>query len=489
MMSDVSSDQNEEKFNKKDDADDIRTLLKLNRPPISLDSNSFSGITKLDFGGCGLKSFPDSMPNCLPNLSILFCPNNNFSELPAIVGSCPKLQMVSFKSNRMKTIHPDALQSQLRWLILTDNILESIPSTIGRCKILQKLMLSGNNLTSIPFQIKHCDKLELVRLASNRLKKPPIELLRIPTLAWVALSGNPFLPIRSNDVTVSNLKTFHDPVLEDVENGVVLGRGASGITRQISWNDTSVAVKQYFGTMTSDGDPADERFISLIVSSLDNENLIRVHGQTSEGSLVMELLKNYSAFGNPPSFITCSRDVYVQDATVTPVQAIGIVTGLLSVLNGIHSLGICHGDFYGHNILLCDHDSTKFKLSDFGAAFLYDRTAQYGKMVELIEMRAFGHLVTEITALLNKESIPEKIQLEKLATACLDTTQSFSSLNIIWTALTQTCINKKSNPLFRPIQVIIAVRDIFLVSFKRLTLFPVNFFNFIGSYFLMTIRK
>lgn len=78
----------------------------------------------------------------------------------------------------MKTVHNDALQPQLRWLILTDNQLESLPSTIGRCNILQKLMLSGNNLESLPEGISNCRRLELVRLASNRLNEVRFTILK-----------------------------------------------------------------------------------------------------------------------------------------------------------------------------------------------------------------------------------------------------------------------------------------------------------------------
>ena len=72
--------------------------------------------------------------------------------------------MVSFKTNGIKRIHPDALQSQLRWLILTDNEIEEIPPEIGRCTVLQKCMLSGNKIRSIPNEISACTNLELIRL-------------------------------------------------------------------------------------------------------------------------------------------------------------------------------------------------------------------------------------------------------------------------------------------------------------------------------------
>ena len=77
--------------------------------------------------------------------------------------------MISFKENGMKTIHPEALQPQLRWLILTGNSICQIPETIGRCHKLQKLMLSGNQLTALPNSIDKLTNLELIRLACNQL--------------------------------------------------------------------------------------------------------------------------------------------------------------------------------------------------------------------------------------------------------------------------------------------------------------------------------
>jgi Leucine-rich repeat (LRR) protein len=79
--------------------------------------------------------------------------------------------MVSFKDNGMKSIHPDSLQPQLRWLILTGNELTTLPDTIGRCKKLQKLMLSGNRIETLPNSMGACENLELVRLACNQLKE------------------------------------------------------------------------------------------------------------------------------------------------------------------------------------------------------------------------------------------------------------------------------------------------------------------------------
>ena len=131
----------------------------------------FSTLTQLNLPNCNLSSLPSELPELVPNLSILFCPNNRFEELPDVVGQCPNLQMVSFKENGMKGIHRDALQPQLRWLILTGNSIETIPETIGRCTKLQKLMLSGNSLKVLPDSIQHLTNLELIRLACNDLQE------------------------------------------------------------------------------------------------------------------------------------------------------------------------------------------------------------------------------------------------------------------------------------------------------------------------------
>ena len=46
-----------------------------------------ANLTKLDLGQLGLTELPVCLPAICPNLRILFCPENNFVELPAVVGA------------------------------------------------------------------------------------------------------------------------------------------------------------------------------------------------------------------------------------------------------------------------------------------------------------------------------------------------------------------------------------------------------------------
>jgi len=374
-------------------------------------SFSYSTVTKLDLFQCNLSILPLSLPHVLPNLNILFCMKNKFTEMPAVIGKCSKLEMVSFKSNQLTSIHPDALDRQMKWLILTDNSIERIPDTISRCVILQKLMLSGNRIKELPLGIANCRNLELVRLASNALVEPPMTLLALPNLAWIAISDNPFLNVSAANTesqatsatTTSAIKIFSDDRLDDPESGEIIGSGASGITRKYTLETGhDVAVKEYKGTITSDGNPEEERKAALLAWSLGCDSLIEVLGETKKGSLVMQLLTKYEVFAGPPSMQSCSRDVYDSAASghMTLESAVSMIGSLLQALTKLHQNGLCHGDFYGHNILVSTDDRKRVWLTDFGAAFFYDQNHAYGTAIELIERRAFSHLVEEIADLL-----------------------------------------------------------------------------------------
>jgi hypothetical protein len=56
--------------------------------------------------------------------------------------------MIGFKSCRLHTVPDAALPPTLRWLILTDNRIETLPAGIGRCTGLRKLALAGNRLAA-----------------------------------------------------------------------------------------------------------------------------------------------------------------------------------------------------------------------------------------------------------------------------------------------------------------------------------------------------
>lgn len=456
-------------------------------PRTALTLAPYTTMTKLDLSRCGLSSLPDEgFAEAFPHLSVLFLSHNRFTELPAVVGTCRRLQMMAFRSNGMTSVHPEALRGQLRWLILTDNRLTSLPETIGRCGRLQKCMLSGNRLTALPASMEHCTSLELIRLASNRLSEPPWPLLKkLPNLAWMGLSDNPFL----RDV-ITDMPVLEDAAVLDEENDdddVILGRGAGGVTRRV-WYDAvrrHVAVKRFHRhhshndennhgtttvtTMTSDGHPAAERLMARRLAALQRRRrvalpaLVQTYGQTPAGSLVMEYLEDVTALADPPDLRTCSRDVYGSgngdgnERRWTTTAAERVVTALLETLVALHQAGITHGDLYGHNLLVRnnndkdkdDNDRDRdddtpplVKLSDFGAAYAYDRTADYAPYVEMVELRAFGILVGEINRHVVRQT---SILLDQLVRASA-TVQTFDHLLVAWRKLQLRAMAKAFDP-------------------------------------------
>lgn len=328
-------------------------------------------------------------------LKILFLSDNLFTELPSVIADCPNLEMIGFKANKIETVAENSLPLNTRWLILTDNKISSLPNSMGNLAKLQKCMLAGNQLTELPDSMAVCEALELLRISANRLHALPSWLLQLPRLSWLAFSGNNFCPEKKQ----SNLTTVD---LSDIQLLEVLGEGASGVIYRAKWRDAAkydlpdvdVAVKLFKGAVTSDGYPDDELDISLNIG--EHESLVQVLAQVSSAEhkgLMMSLISSdYKNLGLPPSLESCTRDTFYVDTKLSAESVLSIAKAIASVLDHLHSLGLCHGDVYAHNILI--NDDGGVLLTDFGAAAKIP--VQQHELITGIELRAFGWLVDDL---------------------------------------------------------------------------------------------
>ncbi|WP_343586579.1 leucine-rich repeat-containing protein kinase family protein [Herbaspirillum sp.] len=374
----------------------------------------------LDLSGNQLSALPDDLPR-LHRLRIVFCSDNAFTELPAVLGRCAKLEMIGFKANRIARVPEESLPATLRWLVLTDNRIEHLPASIGRCAPLQKLMLAGNRLRSLPPELAQCRNLELLRLAANALEACPAWLEALPRLSWLAFAGNPFC--HAHEVQAD--REVAVPVIAWHELSLVrkLGEGASGVIHEARWRgadgERAVAVKLFKGAVTSDGLP--EREMAACIAAGSHEGLIPVLGRLAGHpddihGLVMPLID--PAFANlagPPSLQSCTRDVYAADAAFTWPHVLGIAHDIATAAAHLHRRGIMHGDLYAHNIL---HRAPGLALlGDFGAASMYSPEAPYAAALQAMEVRAFGCLLEELLA----HCAPGEgaVQLAALRDACL----------------------------------------------------------------------
>ena len=360
----------------------------------------------LDVSGNALTDLPADLTR-LKKLRILFCSNNQFTHLPEVLGQCEQLSMIGFKANQINHIPEGAIPTRtLRWFIVTDNALTHVPHALGECSKLQKLMLAGNQLSSLPASLKNCHALELLRISANQFETLPDFLFDLPKLTWLAYAGNPFC--NAIEQTLISQQTINSIDWQTLTLQQVLGEGASGVTYQAlmqhKGEQEPVAVKLFKSGLTSDGLPRCEMHANMLAGEHPNlvgvKGVIHNHPQGVQG-LVMPLLDaDLKVLAKPPSYESCSRDVYANDLTLTPQQAQMIVKGIAQATEHLHAKGLMHGDLYAHNILW---GAEKVVLSDLGgASFLpMDRPDLTQKILRL-EARALSILAEELKAVTSR---------------------------------------------------------------------------------------
>tara|TARA_R110000772_G_scaffold25894_6_gene67217 strand:- start:4290 stop:5480 length:1191 start_codon:yes stop_codon:yes gene_type:complete len=353
----------------------------------------------LDLSGNALRTLPVELAQ-LSKLKIIFASNNQFEILPEVLGQCENLEMVGFKANKIRLVPEQSLPIKLRWLILTDNQIESLPDSLGERPSMQKLALAGNKLSCLPNNMSKLHNLELLRISANNLTTCPEQLLDLPKLAWFAFAGNPFSAADLHIETVPHLASSSFVLHE------VLGQGASGVISKATWHEAQneypaeVAIKVFKGQVTSDGYPKDELQVCLKVG--EHENLVRPLAQVTEPdclALIMALIpRHYRNLGFPPSLDSCTRDTF-PGGFILPLDKIEkIITQMQNVFEHLHLNQVCHGDLYAHNTLFDDEGNIIF--GDFGAASMYHMLSESQQAkIKKIEARALMHFMDDMQSL------------------------------------------------------------------------------------------
>lgn len=354
----------------------------------------------LNLSGNRLRTLPAELPR-LRKLRVLFCSANPFERVPEVLGDCPRLEMVGFKSCRIDELPAAALPPRLRWLILTDNRLARLPAELGGCARLQKLMLAGNRLSALPDSLADLHNLELLRIAANRLDALPGWLAELPRLAWLAFAGNP-----CSDASEAQALRQHPlpPIARaTLDLGAVLGQGASGVIHRAEWHQPGqplrgMAAKLFKGEVTSDGLPHSEMAACLAAGA--HANLIGVAGPLAAApdappGLLLELIDpRFRTLAGPPSLASCTRDCYAPERRFAADEALRIARGVAAATAHLHARGILHGDLYAHNLLVDARGQCL--LGDFGAASFFAPANGMGRALQRIEARAFGCLLEEL---------------------------------------------------------------------------------------------
>ena len=355
----------------------------------------------LDLSGNQLSTLPDDLTR-FTRLRILFASNNPFTTLPPVLGRMPQLEMVGFKACQIRDVPADSLPPQLRWLILTDNQIRQLPSTLGERPRLQKLMLACNQLQDLPASLAQCHQLALLRISSNQFTRIPDVVFQLSQLAWLALAGNPFTQ-KSEHLARSGC-ALEGIFYQNLQVQQLLGEGASGhIYRAMHTPDEqALALKVFKAGQTSDGTPQSELAAGLAAGQHPHllTPLAPVLGHP-DGKLAMTLplLPNgLQPLAGPPSFDSCTRDVYAPDMRFNRPAATRLLACVRNALAHLHGRGILHGDLYAHNILW-NPDTGDATLSDLGAAaLLHDLPDTQKAQLLQMELRALRLLEQEVEA-------------------------------------------------------------------------------------------
>lgn len=354
----------------------------------------------LDLSGNQLTTLPDDLTR-FTRLRIVFASNNPFTELPAVLGRMPQLEMIGFKACRIAHVPEDSLPPRLRWLILTDNQLQTLPESLGDCARLQKLMLSCNQLSSLPASLARCQRLELLRIASNRFTSVPEPVFQLPALSWLALAGNPMT--QKSELLALDTYALEPYFHQNLQLHELLGEGASGHIYRASYDNQTLALKVFKAAFTSDGTPQSELAAGLAAGAHPHllTPLAAVTG-APEGRLAMALPllgPQMQALAGPPSFESCTRDVYAPGLRISADIAQRLTQCIRAAVGHLHQRGLLHGDLYAHNTL-CDLRSGEAVLSDMGAAaMLHNLPVEQQSALQKMELRALRLLEAEIQAL------------------------------------------------------------------------------------------
>lgn len=353
----------------------------------------------LNLSGNRLRALPSDLPR-LRRLQVIFGSDNRFTRLPDVLGDCPALTTVGFKANQIDEVPGGALPPRLRWLILTDNRIRSLPTTLGERPDLEKLMLAGNRLRDLPDSLQASHQLALLRIAANDFDSVPRWLTDLPRLAWLGYGGNPCTQAAETArVAAPGVPPLPWAALALQE---LLGEGASGLIHRAALADASqpnVAVKLFKGRITSDGLPASEMAAWLAAgrqaSIIPVQAVVAEHPQGSPGIVMPLVDADFTSLAGPPSMDSCSRDVYPAERRFTVNAAWRIARHLAEATAHLHARGILHGDLYAHNTLW--RADGRSLLGDFGAAsFLPAGDAPFSQALQRLEARAFGCLLQEL---------------------------------------------------------------------------------------------
>jgi Leucine-rich repeat (LRR) protein len=156
---------------------------------VEIDEINMPKLKVLNLGANRIKKVPDldhlslnilklhknpikKLPKIKTEIQVLNLFLTGLQEVPEIVSELKNLEVFSFGSN-IKINRFPYFCSNLKWLTMPLNGLDSFPKSLYKCEKLEGLILSKNKITKLPDDIAKLKSLKILSLYKNLIKKIP----------------------------------------------------------------------------------------------------------------------------------------------------------------------------------------------------------------------------------------------------------------------------------------------------------------------------
>jgi len=146
------------------------------------DPNNTERIGELNLVNMNISAIPNDIGQ-LAGLHVLRLDSNSIVSLPAEIGNCSALTVLTACCNNLTALPADIGKlTALKILVLSHNSLTSLPSEIGNAKALTTLKLDFNSLSVLPSSIGALTLLQVVYINNNGLTALPAEITQCTSL-------------------------------------------------------------------------------------------------------------------------------------------------------------------------------------------------------------------------------------------------------------------------------------------------------------------